>query len=151
MALSGIQVVPQVPKLYTAQLLNATNAFAFAANSATVTNLVSIATIGANGARIDAITVSNSDTAAYTLQLLFLPTGGTLQLLATVTIPLSSGFTGVAPPVQLLSTTNTPGLPKDSNNNSYLLVPASGLLYVGTTAQITSGKQVSAVAVGADF
>lgn len=151
MALSGIPVLPQTPKLYTAQLLNATGAFAFAANSATVTNLVSIATIGANGALIDGISVTNSDTAAYTLQLLFLPTGGTLQLLATITVPLSSGFTAAAPAVQLLNAISTPGLPKDSNNNTYLLVPASGLLYVGTTAQITTAKQISVVAVGADF
>lgn len=151
MALSATPVLPQKPQLYTAQLLNATNAFTFTANSATVTNLVSIATIGANGALIESITVANSDTAAYTLQLLFLPTGGTLQILGTFNIPLSAGFTTAAPPVQLLNATVMPGLPKDANNNSYILVPASGLLYVGTTAQITTAKQISVVAVGADF
>jgi hypothetical protein len=151
MALSGIPVLPQKPQLYTAELLSTTGGFTFAANSTTVTNLVSIATIGTNGALIESIQVSNSDTAAYSLQLLFLPTGGKLLLLGTVNIPLSSGMTTAAPPVQLLNSTNMPGLPKDTNNNSYLLVPASGLLYVGTTATLTASTQVSVIAVGADF
>ena len=152
MAMTNAPVFPQTPNLYSADLLNATGTFAFAANSGTTTNLVALVTAGANGSLVEGINVTNSDaTNPYVLQLLFLPSGGKLQLLASVNIPANSGFDGTHMPVQLLNTTNTPGLPVDANNNSYFYIPINGVLYVGTTAQIAANKQVTAVAIGGDF
>jgi len=153
MALTATPVFPQTPKSYTATITNATSTFTITnIGTSTVTGLVSVATIGTNGSIIEAINVASTDSVSHSLVLAFLPTGGVLYLLATVTIPASSGAVAGTPPVSLLNSTNIPGTSSDANGNRFLYIPASGLLYVGVlTTAVTSPDVISVVATGADF
>jgi hypothetical protein len=150
MAVTATPIYPQAVIAPCAALINGTGAFTFAAASNTTTNLVSLAAGGANGTKIEAITVSTTDTAANTLYLII--NNGTYNfILGVFSIPIGAGTTTTAPAVGLLNSSLFPGLSYDSAGNKYLYVPSGSTLYVGTLGAVTSAKQVSVVAVGGNF
>lgn len=142
-------VLPQTPRSALAQIANATG-----------TSLVALVTGGANASKISSIVASNTDTNAYTLQLLVnaggsvsggIVTGGTDYLLCSVSIPASAGNAAGTPPVALLSATTIPGIAVDANDVPYLYLDNGSYLCVALTAAIASGKVIAAAATVADF
>lgn len=149
MAVTATPVFPQAPKMWVAALLNATGAYTFVANTSTATGRVTLVTAGANGTIIEAITASSTDSAAKDLQLIVL--NSIDYPLTTLSIPANSGFTNALPPVDLLRHLQVPGLSFDVNGNRILFLPSGSSLCIATTAALTAAKQISVVAVGADF
>ena len=150
MAMTATPVYPQTPIAACALLQNSTNAFTFSAASNTTTNLVSLVVGGTNGTLVEAITVSSTDTSARDL-ILVLNNGSYNFPMCVVSIPATAGFVNSVAPVDLLRTVYVPGFAYDSNGNRFLYIPNGSTLYVGTLAQITSAKQISAIAFGGNF
>jgi hypothetical protein len=116
------------------------------------TTLKTAFTAGANGSKLEALYVTNTDTNAYTMQI-YETISGTDYLIGTASIPLSSGNTTSAPTVNLLSPTGNFGsvLSIDSNGNRYLYLRASAIIKVATTGTVTAAKTVTIISVGEDF
>jgi hypothetical protein len=142
-------VLPQTPRSALAQIANAAG-----------TGPVALVTGGANASKINSVIASNTDTNAYTLQLLInsggavsggIVTGGTNYLLAAVSIPASAGNVAGTPPVAVLSVVNLPGIALDNAGMPYLYLDAGNFLCIALTAAVTTGKLVSAIATVGDF
>jgi hypothetical protein len=143
-------VLPQTPRSALAQIVNGTG-----------TSLLALVTGGANASKIGSVIAANSDTNAYTLQLVVnaggslsgggVVSGGTNYLLASVAIPASAGNVAGTPPVGVLSSANLPGIALDSTGAPYLYLDAGNYLCIGLTAAIAAGKAISAIATVADF
>ena len=119
---------------------------------ATTNTLVTLYTGGVNGSIVESILVSSTDTSARLLQLSIL-TGAVSYILGTINIPLSSGTTGAAPAVNLISSTNTAIIPvnTDSNGNQYIYIGSGSVLQVNCTTTVTTAKIISLTAQGGDF
>jgi hypothetical protein len=150
MTVTATPIYPQAPLLADAALVNATGAFTFIPSSNVTTNLVPLVSGSVNGAKIEAISATSTDTVAQTLYLI-LNDGALNLIMGTYLIPATAGTVTTVPPVDLLNSPQAPGLSFDSAGNKYLYVPSGYTLYVGTTVIITSGKQLSVVAFGATF
>ena len=142
-------ILPQVPKSALAQITDSD-----------ATGLVPLVTGGANGTKVSAIVASNTDTNAYTLQLILnsggtlssgLVTGGTSYLIAAVSLPVSAGNVAGTPPVGMLSAANIPGVATDGAGVPYLYVNSGDYLCIALTATIAAGKLAAAIATLADF
>jgi hypothetical protein len=142
-------ILPQVPKSAHAQIANSNG-----------TSLIALATGGANASKVTSIVASNTDTNAYTLQLVVnvggtltsgVVSGGTNYPIASVSLPASAGNAAGTPPVGVLSAANIPGIALDSTGQPYLYLNAGDYLCVALTAAVTAGKLVSAIATLADF
>ena len=148
MAGTATPIFAQTPQTKGALLQNSTGALTFSPTA--TTNMVSLYAGGTNGSIVNAITVTTTDTSAETL-ILSLWNGTNNFLLGEFNIPLTSGFTTTAPPVDLFRNSQSPAVPIDVNGNRYIYVPNGWTLYVGTTAVVTTAKYTMVVAVGEDF
>lgn len=106
----------------------------------------------ANGARVDCINVTNTDTAGYIVQL-FARIGSTNFLIGTAAIPASAGNLSTVQPVNLLeaiaaaSSGPSPFL-IDPSGNKYLYLGSTASLQLAITTTMTAAKTV-AIAVSA--
>lgn len=150
MTVTSTPIYPQTVQAWAAALVNGTGAFTFVASSNVTTNLISLVAGGTNGSKVEAINVSTTDTSPNTL-LLILNNGTANFILSTFSIPANSGNATSTPSVSLFANTQFTGLSYDSSGNKYFYLPTGSTLFVGTTAIVTSSKQVSVVAVGASF
>ena len=117
---------------------------------ADTTTLKTAYTAGSNGSKLEAIYVTNTDSAsAYSVQI-NITISSTSYLLGTVNVPLSAGNTTAAPNVNLLASTNL-NLPKDANGNPYIYLLASAIVKVGVLVAVNSGKVVTFITQGEDF
>ena len=150
MAVTATPVFPQAVVCSQAVLLNATGAFTFAPGN-TTTNLVSVVAGGTNGTIIEAINVTTTDTSANVVW--FILNNGTANSILTVaSVPAGSGVTsGTTACYDLFRNSQCPGLSFDVNGNRVLYIPSGTTLYAGTTAAVTSGKQVSIQALGGNL
>jgi hypothetical protein len=150
MAVTSTPVFPQAVVNAQAVLLNSTGAYTFAPGSST-TNLVSVVAGGTNGTIIEAINITTSDTTANVIW--FILNNGTADSILTVaSVAAGTGVgTGTSTPFDLFHSVNSPGLCYDVNGNRALYIPNGTTLYAGTTAAVTSGKQVSIQALGGNL
>jgi hypothetical protein len=132
-------IFPQTVKNYAAQILNAD-----------ASNKKALVTGATNGTKIEAITVSSTDTSARDLQLV-MTIGAVDYILTTVSIPASSGTTNAVPAVDILRTAQWPGLSFDANGNKILYVASGAVLNVKSLTTVTTGKEIDALAIGGDF
>lgn len=141
MAVTATPIYPQSLKNSVVTIVNADG-----------TTKKTVYTAGADGTKLESIFVTNTDTAAYTLNVYF-NISSTDYLIGTVNIPLSSGNTTSAPTVNLLSSAGNLGavLNKDPNGNTYLYLQSGTVLKVATTGTVTSAKTVTLTAIGEDF
>jgi hypothetical protein len=114
------------------------------------TTAQTIVTPGTNGTRIKFLSVSNTDTSAYTVNL-FLVISSTSYLLATLSVAASSGNAAGTLPVNLLTTSLIPGLAHDPSGNPYLDLASGTTLTAATTSTVTSGKQLAFSVTGWSF
>lgn len=103
-------------------------------------------TAGANGCRINNISVISDDTNAVILSV-FYNDGATSSRIASVTVPTLAGTDGSAPAVSLLNATDMPFLGDDL---SYYL-EASDKLTIAAQTAVTTAKKVSLVATYGDY
>jgi len=139
MAVTSTPIYPQAITNNVLAIVNGTGT--------TITNLV---TAGTNGTKIESINVSNTDTIAYTLQF-YITISATNYLIGTVTLPLSSGNTVAAPPLDVITRGNFPSLAVDANTNPYLYLASGSSLSVAVTVAVTSGKTVTLFVQGGNF
>ena len=142
-------VTPQLPRNAAVQIANTDG-----------TNLKALVVGAASGTKVSAIGACNTDTAAYTLQLVRniggsnsggTVTGGTNYPLASVALAASAGNVAGTPPVGVMTTATIPGIAVDSTGSPYLYVNAGEFLCVALTSAVSAGKFVSAQATAADF
>lgn len=110
------------------------------------TSLQDLVVAGANGSRINSISVVSDDTADVVLMFYYYD-GTTAFLIGSVTIPTLSGTDGAAPAVSALNITDMPFLGDDL---SYYLA-GTDKIQVAALATITTAKKVTLVATYGDY
>lgn len=116
------------------------------------TNKKTVYTGGTNGSKVENILVTNTDTAAYTLQFFF-TISATDYLVASVNIPASAGNLSTVNSINPLATTTNwgPALNLDSNGNPYLYIANGTTLKAAVTGAVTAAKTMTILAQGGDF
>lgn len=109
-----------------------------------------IATAGGNGSKLIGLNVSSTDTVARDVTL-SLTNGGTSYPLATKTIPIGAGTVAGTPPVNLLDPAVIPGLPVDSDGNSFLFMVSGDTLTANALVTVTAAKAITLHATFSDF
>jgi hypothetical protein len=105
-----------------------------------------LVTAGSFGTRIDAISVTSTDTAAQTFKVL-LNDGATSYQVGEVVVPATSGTDGITLAVKAL---NTPFLPWLDSSGS-LFLKNGWKLNVACKATVTTAKQITWVAFAGDY
>jgi hypothetical protein len=108
-----------------------------------------VATAGANGSKVLAVTATSTETANARVAQLWLTRSAVSYLLASANIPLNSGFDGTTVAVNLLALFN--GLAHDNDGQAYLFLMSGDTLQVSLTTQVASGKEVDVVAHYGNF
>lgn len=134
-------VTPQKPNRGAAQLTS----------SSSTTTPTTLYTGGANGTKIVAIIAQSTDTAAHDIQVSIV-NGGTTYTLGTVTVPIGAGNSGTVPSVNLLNSSQLPGLPVDSDGNPFIYLAGAGdVLSVLPKTALSASTFVNITAVAEDF
>jgi hypothetical protein len=107
----------------------------------TANALQDIFTAGANGSRCNGMTITNTDTVSHAVNLV-LESGGVPRTLVTVATVAQQGNLSGTPPLAPLTPTLWPGLPVDSNNNSYLVLKATDKLRAKFQTVLSPGAQI---------
>jgi len=126
-----------MPRKALAQVLNATG-----------TASVTVVTAGANGNKVVNLIATSTDTATQTIAV-SLVRSATTFLLATTSVPASSGNASGVAPVDLL--TVVPNLARDQDGQSYLFMESGDTLVVNAGAAVTAGKTISVHSDHAEF
>lgn len=144
MAANTTPIFPIAPVSVPTQFVNADGTTAKSIYSPTLTN----------GARVDKILVTNTDTAAYTLQI-FLRKSATNYLLCSVPIPASAGNLSTVPPVDvfaIVSALVASGVfINDAMGNRVLYLDAASSLQAAMTGTITAAKAVNILVLGGEY
>lgn len=139
MAGTATPIFPQTVKNFVAKIV-----------PADATNLVTLITGGVNGTRIDSIMVSSTDTAAKDLQFV-LTVSAVDYIIATMTIPLTSGHVASVSAVDILRHARITGLALDAPGNKILLIASGAVLKMRTLTTVTAAKEIAAFAQGGDY
>ena len=105
-----------------------------------------LVTAGADGTRIDAVSITSTDSAAITLAVR-VNDGTTSYAVGEIAVPAGSGTNGSAPAIQGLSAGSLPWL--DASGSLFL--KAGWSLRVAAGAAVTSGATVALVAFSGDY
>lgn len=106
------------------------------------TNKKTVYTAGANGGRIDAISVCSDDTSAVNLAF-YINDGSADLYIGNVNVPIGSGYTTVAKVDALASL-------KPAYQN-FIQIKATYILKCNAVVAVTAAKTVTVVAIGGDF
>jgi hypothetical protein len=137
MAMTPTPALPQTPKPYPSQIVNASG-----------TGAVTAAAGGSNGTKLVALIATNTDSNAYVLQM-SLVRGATTYLIGTVAIPAGAGSAAVTPAVNLM--VSLTGLPVDSDGNPFLFLASGDTLAINTLSTVAASKALAVIGIGADF
>jgi hypothetical protein len=136
-------ITAQIPNLGVVQFLQGTD------SAGTYKTLY---TGGANGSIIKGLIATTNDASAAHLVTCQVVRSAVKYAVTSVNIPINSGFASGAPPVNLLSSTNTPGLPIDSDQNPFIyLFNASDTLQCTFATALTASDVINIIAVATDF
>lgn len=122
-----------------------------------VTNLIPVATGGAEGSLIKSLWVTSTETVARILQLWIGASGQTtpftaVRPFASVNIPIGSGWlSGTTAGVDLLANSVLIGLPFDAVGKPFIYLPPGQTIYAGTTVVLTTLLYISLNGVQEDF
>jgi hypothetical protein len=117
--------------------------------NATGTAQATIVTAGNNGSKVLNLVATSTDTAAQPVQVSVVRSA-TTYILATTSVPASSGAAAATPPIDLLAI--IPNLPRDQDGQPYLFLNSGDTLVVAlTTGSVTSGKTISVHSDYANF
>jgi len=106
------------------------------------TNILTVFTAGAEGARIDGILISSNDTSGVNLAF-HIDDGADVYYIGNVNVPIGAGYTTVARVDGMLTLSPT--------NQTFLQLGPGYILKVNAVAAVTAAKLVTVVAVGGDF
>lgn len=113
---------------------------------------VTVYTGGVDGSKITGLYGTTTDGTTAHLVTCVVNKNGARGGGAAITIAINSGFATGVPAINLLTATNWPGLPRDSDGNPYLfLSSAADKLECRYATALTSGKLLGLVAIGANF
>lgn len=112
------------------------------------TAAVTVFTADTDGDILSALNVFSTDTATGLMTLNLVISAVTYPLVTTQ-IPIGAGSLTSAPPVNLLSATIFPSLPKDANGSPVLNVPPGGSLTVSMAVAPTTAKVFTVVPINA--
>jgi hypothetical protein len=101
---------------------------------------------GSNGSRLAAVAATSTDTAAIDVQL-FAYDGSTAWLVGTVTVAIGAGNTGTVAAQNLLILSSNPWL----NSDGSITLPSGWKLQASNVTQVTTGKTLTLVGLGADY
>lgn len=132
-------ILPQTPKLGLVQIANAD-----------ASNLKTVVTAGANGAKVSSLMLSSSDTSARDVTW-GISRSGTFYPLGTVTVAITAGQIAATPAVNAFALTPCPGLPLDNDGQPYVLLQSGDTLDVKALATVTSTKAITAASTFGDF
>jgi hypothetical protein len=119
--------------------------------NADASNLKTIITPGANGARVDSLLVSSTDTSARDLQLV-VTKGGVDYILGTLSVPANTGNTNALAMLNALAHANIgPFLINDLNGNKILFLESGSVLKAKTLTTVTSARFINLFASYGDF
>lgn len=123
--------------------------------AADATTVKTIVTAGANGTKIESVTIASTDTTLANMQF-WLSDGITNYLIGTIPIPATAGFIPTAFSLNIFTAANISyvpylQLPSDSNGNRYLYLKSGWSLKAGTLMPVTTAKTVYATSQSADF
>jgi len=111
--------------------------------NADASNLKTIITPGANGARVDSLLVSSTDTSARDLQLV-VTKGGVDYIVGTLSVPANTGNTNALAMLNALAHANIgPFLSNDLNGNKVLLLESGSVLKAKTLTTVTSARFIN--------
>jgi hypothetical protein len=139
MAVTTTPALPQTPQLGVTQLAHAQSA----------NTLVTVATAGTNGSKVNSVWATNTDPANAYLTQVWLTRSGTNFLLGTVNVPVSAGNTAAAPSVNIFG--GITGLPLDSDGNPYVYLQSGDVLAVSATTQVASSQTLTVASNFASF
>lgn len=105
-----------------------------------------LVTAGANGTRVDTVSITSTDTATVTLTVM-LHDGTTSYAAGEIAVPAGSGTNGSTPAAKVLSAEYLPWL--DASGSLFLKTGWS--LRVAAKAAVTSAKTVTLVAFSGDY
>lgn len=106
---------------------------------------------GSNGSKCTGLMAESNDNSATHLLTVEIIHSSTTVPMAAVTIPLSGGASTYGTPLNLMSSTNWPGLPVDSDGNPYFYLTNGDTLKATYATNLTSTDQINFMAVCADF
>lgn len=138
----AVTPTPAFPQTINTGLVTIVNADAQA--------LKTILTAGANGAQIDAISVSSSDTSNRDVAF-YVTRSGTDYLISTVSVLLGAGVTNSVPAIDVLRHAQLPGMVYSENSGRRLLLKAGDVLKCNAPVTITAAKTITVLAQGKDF
>ena len=99
--------------------------------------------------KIFALIASNNDTLAHDVIVGITDVANTFTALGTVTIPISAGYVGTTPSVNML--TGLLSLPLDETGMPFLFLNPTDLLQVKSLVALNTGRDIDIVCFGADF
>ena len=145
MAMTATPVFPQSPAVGLQNFVQGTDA------ALTYKTLLAA---GANGTKVTGVVATSSDPSAAHAFVLAIERSGVKYALTACSIPVSSGTSGSAVNVDLLSggaSAYLVGLPVDNDGQKYLFLK-SGDLLVGTFATaLTASAKIDVITTGSDF
>lgn len=134
MAGTATPIFPQTVKNFVQTFVNATGNGSAAA--------LTLYAAGSNGSKVESLIVSSSDTSARDVTIAVL-VSATLYVLTTISIPITAGLTNSAPCIDILRSTQFPGLASDANGNKYLYLASGTTLQAYlTSASVTAAKNI---------
>jgi hypothetical protein len=139
MALTQVPVFVQTPMLGLVQ---------FTASPGTYKTLY---TGGANGSKIVGMWETNNDPTNTHLVTVQLVRSSILYGGMAITTAINDGFANGAPPKNLMSATNWPGLPIDSDNNPFLFLQSGDLVQATYLSALSASAVINIACVAADF
>jgi hypothetical protein len=113
-------------------------------------NAKQVIAAGAYGTLIDNLVLYSNDTVQRTAYV-YLYDGANVQLFLSINVPPNSGTDGSTAAVDCLNNSNSPFQPINNQGKRYLRLKAGQSIYVGFSAQLTSGKVAYARAAGLDY
>ena len=135
-------VTPQVPNRGIVQFLQGTD---------TAGTYKTLYTAGANGSRCYGMWETNNDASATHLVTVQIVNGGIKYGGMAITSASSDGYANGKPAVNLMSSTNWPGLPQDQYGNPYIQLVSGDTVQATFATALTSSDVLNIVTVCADF
>jgi len=113
------------------------------------TSFVTVMTAGSSGSKLESLIASNGDSAVTTVLQLAITIGGVDYIIGEVSVPLGAGTNGTTKSVDLLNTSDIPGLRSDGVN-TYLYLAASSVLKVKAKVAIAGANKMYLLGQGGD-
>lgn len=130
--------------------LTAQNGLANIANANT-TGAVAIFTAGANGARVDALSMSNNDSVAHDVRV-YVSDGTTDYLIATIAVPASAGWSSAVGAKAVFQDTNMRGfVVLDPFGNYVCYLKATYILKAAVVVQMPGATLLGCRVLAGDY